>query len=131
VKEGCSVHAGVYDDAPRLAFRIDHLLGARADTMPLRRRLGGSCPVPSAEIVGELPDALSALFRDEDRDLAQPLRSQGLGWGPALAHQRAAADEPGTSLRADRTAQTRRGVRANGPRRKRAETRISAASERS
>jgi hypothetical protein len=31
--------------------------------------------MPCAEFVGELPDALSAIFRDEDRDLAQPLRS--------------------------------------------------------
>jgi len=64
VKASCSVYAGVYDDAPRLAFRIYHLLGARADTMPLRRRLGEFGPVSGAEFTGELPDALGAAFRD-------------------------------------------------------------------
>jgi hypothetical protein len=31
--------------------------------------------LPGAEFLGELPDALGAVLRDEDRDLAQPLRS--------------------------------------------------------
>jgi hypothetical protein len=43
--------------------------------------------------VGELPDALGAVLRDEDCDLAQPLRSLGSGRGAALVHQRAAADK--------------------------------------
>ena len=46
-----------------------------------------------AEFVSELSDALGAILRDEDRDLAQPLRSWGSGRGPALVHQRAAADD--------------------------------------
>ena len=32
-------------------------------------------PLPDAELLGELPDVFDAAFRDEDRDLAQPLRS--------------------------------------------------------
>jgi hypothetical protein len=32
--------------------------------------------LPAAEFVGELSDALGAVLRDEDRDLAQPLRSE-------------------------------------------------------
>jgi hypothetical protein len=30
--------------------------------------------VSGAEFLGELPDALGAVHRDEDRDLAEPLR---------------------------------------------------------
>jgi hypothetical protein len=31
--------------------------------------------VPDAEFLGEPPDVLGAVLRDEDRDLAQPVRS--------------------------------------------------------
>jgi hypothetical protein len=37
--------------------------------------LGGFGAVPNAEFPGELPDVLDAAFRDEDCDLAQPMRS--------------------------------------------------------
>jgi hypothetical protein len=35
--------------------------------------------LPDAEFLSELPDVLDADFRDEDRDLAQHLRSYGSG----------------------------------------------------
>jgi hypothetical protein len=56
--------------------------------------LGGFRLVLGTEFVGELPDALGAVLRNEDRNLAQPLRWWGLGRGPALADQRAADDKP-------------------------------------
>jgi hypothetical protein len=31
--------------------------------------------VPGAEFTGELPDTFGAVFRDDDRDLAQPKRA--------------------------------------------------------
>jgi hypothetical protein len=34
----------------------------------------GSVPLPVAEFLSELPDALGTIFRDEDCDLAQALR---------------------------------------------------------
>ena len=50
--------------------------------------------MPGAEFAGEPPDVLRAVFWDEDRDLAQPVRSLGSGWGLALAHPRAADPTP-------------------------------------
>jgi len=66
---------GVADDATGTTIWTDHQLGARANSLPFLRRLGGFRPVPDAEFLGELPDVLGAAFRDEDRDLAQPMRS--------------------------------------------------------
>ena len=66
---------GVADGATGTTFWADHQLGARAKSPPFEPRWSGFCLVPGAEFVGELPDALRAAFRDEDRDLAEPLRS--------------------------------------------------------
>jgi hypothetical protein len=74
-RPGCP---SISNAAPGAAVRIYHQLGARAEGSPSLRRLGGFC-VPGAEFLGELPDALNAIFRDEDRDFAQPLRSRGSG----------------------------------------------------
>jgi hypothetical protein len=48
--------------------------GARANSLPFERSRKGFCVLPRAEFVGELSDALGAVLRDEDRDLAQLLR---------------------------------------------------------
>jgi hypothetical protein len=69
---GCS---GIPDAAPRAALGIDHQLDVWAKGSPFRHRLGGCGPIPCAEFMGELSDALGAIFRDEDRDLAQALAS--------------------------------------------------------
>jgi hypothetical protein len=68
-------------------------LGARAKSLPFEPRWNGFWLMPGAEFVCELPDALGAVLRHEDRDLAQLPRSQGSRRGPALAHQRASAAE--------------------------------------
>ena len=56
--------------------------------------------MPVAEFLGELADALSAAFRDEDRDLAQPLRPQGSGWAPKWSVSHARDDTPAPVLAA-------------------------------
>jgi len=85
IRPGCP---SISNAAPRAAVRIDHQFSARAEGSPFLRSLGWFSPVPGAKFLGELPDTLDAIFRDENRDLAQPLRSWGSGWRPALVHQR-------------------------------------------
>jgi len=85
IRAGCP---SISNAAPRAAVRIDHQFSARAEGSPFLRSLGWFSPVPVAEFLSELPDTLDAIFRDENRDLAQPLRSWGSGWRPALVHQR-------------------------------------------
>jgi hypothetical protein len=52
----------------------DHQLGARANNLPFEPGWKWFCVLPRAEFVSELLDALGAVLRDEDRDLAKPLR---------------------------------------------------------
>jgi hypothetical protein len=52
----------------------DHQLGARASSLPFEPGWKGFCVLPRAEFVGELQNALGAVLRDEDGDLAQALR---------------------------------------------------------
>ena len=49
--------------------------GHRANSLPFEPRWKGFWVLPGAEFLGALTDVLGAAFRDEDRDLAQPLRS--------------------------------------------------------
>ena len=65
---------GVADDATGTTIATDHQLGARTNTLPFEPHWKGSCILPAAEFVGELSDALGAVLRDEDHDLAQLLR---------------------------------------------------------
>jgi hypothetical protein len=61
--------------------------------LPFEPRWNGFYVLLGAEFVSELSDALGAILRNEDRDLAQPLRSWRSGGREALVHQRAAADD--------------------------------------
>jgi hypothetical protein len=65
---------GVADDATGTTISTDHQLGARANSLPFERGWKRFCVLPRAEFLGDLSDALGAVPRDEDRDLAQPLR---------------------------------------------------------
>jgi hypothetical protein len=69
----------VADGAAGATFWTDHQLGAPAEGSPFEPRWGGFGLMSGAEFLGELPDALGTVLRDENRDLAQPLRSWGSG----------------------------------------------------
>jgi hypothetical protein len=64
IRPGCP---SVSNAAPRAPVRIDHQLGARAEGSPSLRGLGWFSSVPGAEFLGEPPDTLDAIFRDELR----------------------------------------------------------------
>ena len=111
-----TVHRKRFAPGPRVAdaatgttIWADHQLGARANGPPLRRLGDGSDRLPFAEFLSELPDALGAAFRDQDRDLAQPLRPQGSGWAPKrlVSHGRADTRHQ-SSRRSNRTERARR-----------------------
>jgi hypothetical protein len=73
-KAGRTGRPGVAVGAAGATFWTDHQLGARAQGSPFELPWSGFRLMLGAEFVGELPDALGAARRNEDGDLAQPLR---------------------------------------------------------
>src|SRR6516165_6882910 len=64
-----------------------HQLGARVNDPPLRRLGNASVWLPVAELLSELSHVVSAIFRDQDRDLATGLALVGIGMGAEAVRQ--------------------------------------------